>query len=417
MKKIVMIVLTVFLINHNFYVYASSDMENQFYLLQHHALKSEKKYDKVVEILNAIGIVSGDGSGDFKLQDELKREDAILLICRLMNVSPEVITKANMVNSSFKDLSAGKYYVPYVKYAEQKLWVRGISSETFGVGRTVTKKEFLAIILRILEYEANWEKRDIIKLSSELGLIVNIDIDQPDKPIKRLDSFLVMYNTLFSTPNKSEFEFYKKVGIQFPKEIDSFMVKSILSKNLREVEIEFNKPVSTFLKEAKFSVKNANLGRISARISDDYSKLILFFGINMQNGALYQIEIDGIYSQKASKLPKTMISFISYDLKVPEIVSVKQIENELIEVIFDEPVSNYGNVTIRKYYKEKDDKPLILGLKNFVLKEFGNKLYIKGLKYEYDTLYIMDFMGYMDYLGNRGINLEKEIIFKKSHEK
>lgn len=419
MRKYLCLVLILFLLNLQF-PQALSNIRSQVHRSSVGDINSKMdfktKEERVLEVLKTLqqlNIAKGDEKGDFQLKSKLKREDAVILICRLFN--RDIVKERREARfqqqdqRKFKDVVQGSYYAPYIDFSTSHSIVSGISQNEFGVGKTITQKEFLTLLLRVLNYEVIWNKTDIAKLSKEVGISNHLEL-KLDEAIFREEAFLMIYHTLFAKSHKSEEAFYKQKGFSLSRELDDFHIKAVASNNLREVEISFNKPLSTYLNEAKFQVKNAHLGRIEGRVSADDSKLILSCGINMQNGGFYEFEIEGIYPKEGYKLEKTVVSFVTFDVKVPEITRVEQV-NDAVEISFDEPVANYGKISIHPVKREEDASSP--SLKNLHFRENNTKLMISGLVYEYDVDYIMNFTDYRDYAGKRGIDLEKEIIFRK----
>lgn len=421
MKKCIYMVLILFLWNTTIQAMEYMSGEIQFLstgtqIAQSDPKSEQQNMEQILNTLKELHIAKGDEKGDFQLKSKLKREDAVILITRLLH---EDVLKAQKEHKSmdlsrikFKDVVKESYYAPYIAFAIQSSIVSGISSEEFGVGRSITQKEFAILLLRLLNYEVIWGKTDIAALSKESGLLNGISFE-PAQEIDRERAFVMLYNSLFAKINKSDISLFEKRGFDLVEKQEKLEIKSAISKNLREVEIELNKPVSTYLKEMKVRVKNAHLGRISPRVSEDRNKLILSCGINMQNGGFYEFEIEGVYAMKGPKLQKTAVSLLAFDVKNPEIIRVEQV-GEGIEVLFDEPISSYGKISLHP--ADSDENPTFPSLKNIHFREFGTKIFINGLSYEYDVDYIMNFSDYRDYVGKRGFDLEKEIRFQKTQK-
>lgn len=419
MKKYICVILILFLwCADDFYVfgYTGRGLFPITSAENHDEFKAKDEADEIFQMLktlNELGIARGDEKGDFRLKSKLKREDAVILITQLLNEDAlrgkKEWKQANLSEIKFKDVLKESYYAPYIAFATKSSIVGGVSNEIFGVGRNITQREFLILLLRLLNYEVIWDKTDIAALSKELGLLQEIAW-KPDEQIDREEAFRMIYHTLFAEVNESGTVFYKTRGFSLVEKQEKLEIKSAISKNLREVEIEFNKSLSTYLKEIKVKAKNAHLGNISPRISQKHDKIILSCGINMQNGGFYEFEIEGVYARDGAKLKQTAVSLLAFDVKNPEIIQVEQKE-DVVEVFFDEPISNYGKISLHPAKNKRD--VTFPSFRNIYLSEFGTKLSIRGLSYEYDVDYIMNFSDYKDYVGKRGMDLEKEIRFQK----
>ena len=73
--------------------------------------------DEIVpaEFLNEKGILKGNASGDLMLEDNLKRQDMVVMLSRLLGVEEEA--KAFEGETSFTDIT-DSFYVPYIAWAE-----------------------------------------------------------------------------------------------------------------------------------------------------------------------------------------------------------------------------------------------------------------------------------------------------------
>ena len=105
---------------------------------------AEHLYDR--GLLKGVGTV--DGTVDFALDDILTREQAVVLLIRLLGREAEAL--ACDFPCSFKDVP--EWAVPYVGYAQVTGLTLGMGDGTFGAGLPVTGVQFLTFLLRALGY-------------------------------------------------------------------------------------------------------------------------------------------------------------------------------------------------------------------------------------------------------------------------
>ena len=158
------------------------------------------KYKKSAEELKSYNIIQGDSSGDLMLDKNLKREDLIVILSRLMN--DEERAKKFSSETKFTDLkSASKVYLPYINWAVSNGYIHGITKDKFGYGTFVTVRQYQAILLRILDYSSEAKKWDMVSdYAVTYGLMDGLDL-KPDDYLNRGEMALMTTNAL-KTPKK-----------------------------------------------------------------------------------------------------------------------------------------------------------------------------------------------------------------------
>ena len=158
------------------------------------------KYKKSAEELKSYSIIQGDSSGDLMLDKNLKREDLIVILSRLMN--DEERAKKYSSETKFTDLkSASKVYLPYINWAVSNGYIHGVTKDKFGYGDYVTVRQYQAILLRILDYSSEAKKWDMVSdYAVTYGLMDGLDL-KPDDFLNRGEMALMTTNAL-KTPKK-----------------------------------------------------------------------------------------------------------------------------------------------------------------------------------------------------------------------
>ncbi len=188
MKKIVGIfILSVALIS-SFIVYAdTSEREN---------------FATYGEFLQDLNLIKGDDNGNLNPNDSLSREEAVVIILRMLREEEQAKKCQAKV---FSDLH-GRWSEPYVNYAKQKGLVNGISEHSFGATDKVTIKQLYTMFLRAAGYSADWATEDIVAKAEQYGLAYDLDqaIDG-DKAALRGHSFIIFSNAI-TLPTNPEVE-------------------------------------------------------------------------------------------------------------------------------------------------------------------------------------------------------------------
>lgn len=111
-----------------------------------------------------------DGSPDFALDRSLTRQEAVVMLVRLLGKEQEALEG----NWSLPFDDVAQWAAPYVGYAYEKGLTNGISSTKFGGAQAVTATQYLTFVLRALHYDSSkhfawnaaWEKSDEIGLTN-----------------------------------------------------------------------------------------------------------------------------------------------------------------------------------------------------------------------------------------------------------
>lgn len=158
------------------------------------------KHKKSAEELKSYNIIQGDSSGDLMLDKNLKREDLIVILSRLMN--DEERAKKYSSETKFTDLkNASKVYLPYINWAVSNGYIHGVTKDKFGYGDYVTVRQYQAILLRILDYSSEAKKWDMVSdYAVTYGLMDGLDL-KPDDFLNRGEMALMTTNAL-KTPKK-----------------------------------------------------------------------------------------------------------------------------------------------------------------------------------------------------------------------
>lgn len=204
LKKIVSILLLFILLFStltNNFVYADKD---DLYL-------SSGKF------LQTLGILVGDETGDLRLDDNLKRQDMIVLLSRLYK--DEEKAKSFLTKAKFKDIpESNSFYPPYIAWAVEKSLIRGLDKDTFGYDINITIKEFQTVLLRALGYvEESGLWNSISEIANKLGIMADLELN-PKEPLSRGQMATMTLNTLKLTKKGSTLTLAEVLAIDLTPE-------------------------------------------------------------------------------------------------------------------------------------------------------------------------------------------------------
>jgi len=276
------------------------------------------------EILKDLGVLTGNAEGDLMLEDELSRQDMIVLLSRVLGQEDEA--KAFKGEMSFKDVN-DPFYKPYIAWAEANKLTNGVEEGKFGFGRAVTEQEVATLMLRALGYN-DVEFKDVPAKAAELGLVAkDADLTVNCKRARMAEITLAALGTKMNGSDKTLAE---KLGIEMPKP-EKLEVVEVKADNLKEIKVVFNKAVDV---ESATNADNyeTDAGEIvDIAYDEDANMAILALKEAMDNKEDYEITIN------VEKLNVTK-EFTAYDNTVPVVEDVVALGTKAIKVIMSEPI-------------------------------------------------------------------------------
>ena len=279
---------------------------------------------EAVDMLTALGIMSGDGDGSFRPNDTITRAEACRMIYTIRTNSDNADAYANM-QTTFKDVPSDAWYAGYVKHCQAANIVSGTSATTFEPNRDVTGVELALMCLRVMGYDP--EKADIggstwstktIGLATEAGLL-----DGVNTPITsacpRQWAAQIMYNTIGANT------------VEWSTDRDGYSDKNDNGYELDTVGVKYLKLYS--IVGTLTSVDNKNL-TISQTSSDKEDS-----DIKYDSNTTSFTNLDEDYSYLLGQKVKVMI----YDKKTNDVVGVYATNDSVAYEVNASQVESDGN--------------------------------------------------------------------------
>ena len=101
-------------------------------------------YEYVTE-LTEMGVVSGDGTGNFAPTNNVTREQFLKMLVE----AAEIDTTED--ENTFEDVNSDAWYKPYVLTAKNLGIVNGVSDTHFGIGTNITRQDMAVMLSRVIE--------------------------------------------------------------------------------------------------------------------------------------------------------------------------------------------------------------------------------------------------------------------------
>ncbi len=109
------------------------------------------QYEESVELLNALNIMIGDDTGEFRLEDPIKRSEVAKIATALAGLTD--VAESTKTQANFPDVSASHWANGYINVSQAQGYVIGDDTGNFRPDDNITYAEAVTIMMRILGYE------------------------------------------------------------------------------------------------------------------------------------------------------------------------------------------------------------------------------------------------------------------------
>lgn len=292
-------------------------------------------------LLKKLGVLVGDASGDLMLEDGLKRQDAVILLSKLMGEFDEAA--ATKGSPTFKDIK-DNFYLPFLAWAQANGTFVGHSDAKFGFDDNLTTQEYASVLLRVLGYEVEWTET-LVK-AKELGLLANVEADAT---FVRGTMAVMTLNALGTKMNGSEKTLAEELEIEMPAPA-KLEVKEVKVSGAKTFLVTFNKAVEDTSKFAFTAKRGGTEIKVTAKWNEAKTEVTLESASNFPIGD-YTVVVTDKTESEAKEMAK-------YELKIER--------EKIAEVVFNSDIIN-----------RIDDVEGIVGYK--VVNQYGEDVTNSGL--------------------------------------
>lgn len=180
MKKIIIMIISAFIIIFNFSVFAENYTA-----------------EDVAPLLSELEIMVGDTNGDLHLDNFVSRAEFTKVAVASSNYRNSVAL--SLKTSSYEDVPSSHWAAPYIRVGVTSNFCKGYLDATFRPDNTVTYEEGITMLLRVLGYTdddfgSSWPYGQV-GLAEKLGVSRGVDA-QIGEELTRRKVALLLYNTL-----------------------------------------------------------------------------------------------------------------------------------------------------------------------------------------------------------------------------
>lgn len=163
---------------------------------------ANNSYYKAIKVLSGLGIVKGDGEGNFNPTNDIKRSEMVTLVCRALGEESVALASGG---ASFDDVSANHWAAGYIAWGVSRKIVNGVGDNKFDPDASVKFQDAVVMVLRALGYDkvANRPENGgyptgYMKVASQKGVLAGASFDGAKAATREVVA-QVIYNAL-TTP-------------------------------------------------------------------------------------------------------------------------------------------------------------------------------------------------------------------------
>ncbi|PYG87156.1 S-layer family protein [Ruminiclostridium sufflavum DSM 19573] len=324
--------------------------------------------------LNKIGVIAGDGNGNYNLDGSLKRTEASTFITKLMGKDAYVKeNKDSLVKTVFSDVKETDWFAPYVGFCYINDIIDGYDGK-FGSKDNLTEQAFLVMLLKLLKYtgtdDIKWND-NVFKTAYDAGLVTEqayLTKTKDDGMVyTRGQAVLVMYRALsikLKGDNKTLLQTLIENGainrdIALASGIlnDTIQTKiqEIVPLNGRKIIIKFNETINSI--DAKniriYEENNENNNLAVSIVSHSGTQLEIETNTQLPD-RIYKVEVTDAEDLEGNISGILTATFNGYTVTSIEsdlfkISKAEQIGKNEIYVYFTQPINE--NVEFAPYYE------------------------------------------------------------------
>ena len=152
-----------------------------------------------IEAVQALGIITGDESGNLDLTDPVTRAEFVTMMTAASSYKDSIGTGTGV--SLFKDVKSDHWASQYIRLAVEQGWMTGYVDGTFRPDSQITLEEACTALLKLLGYQSSdlvgsYPSAQLTKASA-VGLRDDLDAVQ-GQVLTRQDCVMLFYNLLVS---------------------------------------------------------------------------------------------------------------------------------------------------------------------------------------------------------------------------
>ncbi len=247
-----------------------------------------------LETVKALGILSGDGSGNLNLSSNVTRAEFVKMMISASTYKDEIGTES--VSSLYKDVKKDCWAVEYIRIAVENGWFVGYSDGTFRPNNNIRYEEAATAILKLLGYDPSsfagtFPSAQISKFEA-LGLADNLSLKK-GQTLTRNDCVNIFYN-LMSADTASDTVYATTLGYSVTSS-GEISYSSLVSNDLKGPYVFES---GSLFANIPFSAADATIYRNGAATTLASAKIydVYYYNTALKTVWLYANSVTGTYT-------------------------------------------------------------------------------------------------------------------------
>lgn len=150
-------------------------------------------YMEAIEYVSELGIMVGDGEGNFNPNRTVTRAQMAVIICRLLEKTENLTA-----STQFSDVPTNFWANTYISKVAELGIVSGYSNGAFCPSNPVTYEQAIKMIVQAVGYgedatQSGGYPEGFIKIATEAGLLENLTANRSEV-LSRADIAIILYN-------------------------------------------------------------------------------------------------------------------------------------------------------------------------------------------------------------------------------
>lgn len=327
----------------------------------------ESVEEKAGALLFDLDVLKGvNEAGDLNLDGNLSRQDALVMLSRLVGQGEEAWNFPVGEDYPFTDVT-DENYKPVTQWAYTNGITVGIGGGKFGFGDNVTAQQYATYLMRALgfEVEAGEAYDNVLETALEKGLLADVNVVNGTELTRGMMAVFTV-NALGAEMADGEGTLADSLGIEMPEEeaeVPAVLeVEEVVADNLKSFTVVFNQAV----KSAKVKAKASSAIEVKSELSEDKMSLVGYYtaanGIDQSTSVTFTINAE---TEEGEKIEDLEVVKVVNDTTLPVVLDARALNPKQIEVLFSEPVKlNEPNAKLLENIKI-DDKAIVAEAKMY----------------------------------------------------
>ncbi|MCK9444100.1 MAG: hypothetical protein M0Q14_06205 [Tissierellaceae bacterium] len=297
--------------------------------------EGESIEEKAGALLFDLDVLKGvNEAGDLNLDGKLNRQDALVMLSRLVGAGEEAWGFPVGEDYPFTDVT-DENYQSVTQWAYTNGITVGKGNGVFGYDEEITAQDYATYLMRALGYtvEAGEDYENVLVTALEKGILDDVNVVNGSLITRGVMAVLTL-NALKAETADGEGTLAAKLGIELPEDEEvapvELEVEEVVADNLKSFTVVFNQAV----KSADVEIEDVD---VETELSEDKMSLVGYYEEELDQSTAVTFVINA-ETEDGLKVEDLEVEKVVNDVTVPVALNAKALNPKQIEILFSEPV-------------------------------------------------------------------------------